>query len=181
MSKFKVRLSIKEFSLEVEGSREDLPQISHNLTRQLTGFVAPATTPMNANVLPLNGHDKSSTSPASPRRSFSRGRNPTSKEDKRVDWTYDGQAYGMPRQNWTAIDKAIWLLHVAKKALGINEMAAAQIVTTFNSHYASAKPISMGNLSRDLHKLRVLPQDAPVAQNGKAWLLTQLEKTALRI
>jgi hypothetical protein len=38
MSKFKFKLKLQGLELEMEGSRDDIPLIAHNLGNQLTGL-----------------------------------------------------------------------------------------------------------------------------------------------
>ncbi len=155
MSKFKVRLKITGFELEVEGSRAEVPLIGQNLSRQIAGLIAPASNIVQGEVppLPVNGEDNGS--PASGRKSSGKGRKSTPKEKQPLNWSYDGETYGMPQQIWSTADKAIWLLYVAEKAMAIKEVSTSQITSIFNNHYRAAKPILQPNDSRDLNKLRI--------------------------
>ncbi|HLX13217.1 MAG TPA: hypothetical protein VKS81_10435, partial [Bacteroidota bacterium] len=42
MSKFRVHLEISQFKLEVEGSREDIPQIIKSVGEQVAGMLDPS-------------------------------------------------------------------------------------------------------------------------------------------
>src|SRR2546421_11696014 len=41
MSKFKMRLVVTGLELEIEGAREDVPEIARGVNQQLTGLIAP--------------------------------------------------------------------------------------------------------------------------------------------
>jgi hypothetical protein len=42
-SKFKITLKLQGFELQVEGSREDIPMLTKNVSAQLAGMLMPAT------------------------------------------------------------------------------------------------------------------------------------------
>ena len=42
MAKFRIRLKVQGFELEVDGEREDIPAITAAVQQQLTGLVTPA-------------------------------------------------------------------------------------------------------------------------------------------
>ncbi len=181
MSKFKVKLKIQAFELEIEGTREDIPLISQNIGDEIAGLLEPA-----ANIVEgqeVKKEIKSSAVFASQnnnRRSSKRPRAIKSNEqasqaESAANWEHKPERWGIPQQNWTTAKKAIWLLYVVKEELGINEFTANSIAVTFNKHFYQSKTIQAGNISRDLGKLKLKPQ-TPVSENTTkepfAWYLT---------
>jgi hypothetical protein len=172
MGKLKVRLSFKEFSLELEGSREEVPQLGQNLGRQLAGLIAAPA----ANVVPgaippvaVNEHVNGSAE----RGKKARPRKANSKAETPTKWVYDGQQYGKPSQNWLTTDKAMWVLYVTDKVMGIKRMGAAQITSIFNKHYQEAKTIHRGNVYNGFESSRKA-ENAPVGKHEDGtFFLTQ--------
>jgi hypothetical protein len=76
---------------------------------------------------------------------------------------------------WKAVDKAIWLLYVAKQVGAAEQMTVWQMVTTFDRLFRTAGKLNKGNISRDFAKLNSEPPPK-VQMNGAvepaAWYLT---------
>jgi hypothetical protein len=172
--KVKVRLKITGLELEFEGTQEDVPQITQNLGRDIAGLITagPNLASGQIHAAPVNVDNGAPAS--SGRKSPGKGRKSASKEEKKsLNWTYDGQLYGMPSQNWSGNDKAIWMLYVADKVNGLKHMGAAQISKTFNEHYQAAKIIHRGNVYTGLDGLRA-GEDAPIGKrHDGSFFLTQ--------
>jgi hypothetical protein len=173
MGKLKVRLSFKEFTLELEGSREEVPQIGQNLGRQIAGLIAAPASNLVQEQIPapaVNEHSNGSSQTGKKPKVRKSG---SKSETAAINWTYDGQLYGAPTQNWSGNDKAIWTLYVADKVMGLKQMGAAQITKTFNEHYQAAKIIHRGNVYKGLDNLRT-GEDAPVGKRDDgSFFLTQ--------
>jgi hypothetical protein len=67
--------------------------------------------------------------------------------------------------------KAIWLIYVLKCIQGLNEIAASQLLATFNENFKQAKTIHPPHLSRDLGFAKV-QNPAPVGEHKGMWYLT---------
>lgn len=174
MSKLTVEFEITGLKLKITGTHDQVPTAGQNLTRQLTALLAPAAAPIDGKIIPppVNGHETASPPPVSPRKS-GKVRKSGSKEPKQpINWTYDGQAHGMPQQGWSTADKGMWLLYVGEKTSAAAQMKTVQITNTFNEHYRSAKQINKGNVGRDLDKARLLPTPL-VDKNENGWFVTQ--------
>lgn len=182
MSKFKVKLKIQAFELEIEGSREDIPLISQNIGNEIAGLITPA-----ANIVEGKEIKNETIAPSlaplthtSNRRSLKKTRNIKSNEqaastDVAINWEHKPEKWGVPPQNWTTAKKAIWLLYVVKEETGITELTANAIAATFNKHFYQSKTIQAGNTGRDLGKQKLKPQ-TPISENTtkdpSMWYLT---------
>lgn len=182
MSKFRVKLKIQSFDLEVEGTREDVPLIAQSIGNQIAGMLEPvaqivegeaSVSPSLPKVLEM---PQASKQIRRTRRSLSRKPAESRIEDQVIDWLHDPAKWGSPQQNWTTAAKAIWLLYVVGKETGQNELSGVSIAATFNKHFKQAKSIVAGNVNRDLGKLKV-KANAPVAEDTTktptTWFLTQ--------
>lgn len=180
MSKFKIRLKIQGFELEVEGTREDIPTITQNIGQEFAGMLAPVAqivegeNPNQTNMAPTNGSGTSENIRKKRVRKTISTREGTDVEA--VDWVHDASKWGNPLQDWSTSEKSIWLLYVAKNEKGTGELSLGQITKTFNKHFKQAKLIIQGNVGRDLGKLKVKP-DAWVGEDTTktptTWFLTQ--------
>jgi hypothetical protein len=189
MSKFKIKMKLTGFELEIEGSREDVPNIQQALSRQLGGILQPAAGLISqedeaveeVDITPAATQtNNQGTAPKKRRKkSISNGNqknNSAPEEDDVVNWPRDVTNYCMPNQQWKTAEKAMWTLYVAQEAADISELTGRQISNIFNKHYRQAKTIQLGNVNRDLGKLK-LNNPAWVAEdttkNPPAWYLTQ--------
>jgi hypothetical protein len=186
MSKFKIKLKITGFEMEIEGSRDDIPLISRNLAAQIGGMMTPA-----ANIVegsnPALGRDAIDITPVAAstgggrsnkraaRRPATTGTVAEGKPAKEFDWTHDVQSWGNPVQGWNPTQKSLWLLYIVKAQGVTTEMTAGQIANTFNKHFKQAGTIQAGNVSRDLGKAKV-QAPAKVGENAakspSTWFLT---------
>jgi hypothetical protein len=169
VSKLKIKLKLTGFELEIEGSRDDVPQIQQAISRQLGGMLQPG--------VGLLGHEAENDTPcaddapmiAAPvnlvASATKRKRKPqvagvarsavATVEEPPVNWPRDAFKYGTPSQSWKTAEKAMWTLYVTQEAAGENELTSKRICDTFNKHYRQAKPIMVGNVNRDLGTLKV--------------------------
>jgi hypothetical protein len=79
----------------------------------------------------------------------------TTKSDVANTLELDGRSveskYSSPRQQWTAYDKLLWLLHVLDKEHQIQAATSLQLKDTFNKYFRSSGEVSAQNVS-DLRK-----------------------------
>lgn len=181
MGKFKVRLKIQGFELELEGSREDASLLSQNMGQQLAGFLQPAGSVLEGEVIDprpqsIDVTPAATSSPKKPRRRRSTTTSNNDTENSTtVDFKHEPTTYGMPGQQWKVLEKALWLLYVLKECKGIPELANASLVNTFNKHFRQAGTISSSNAARDLgrarlHKPPLVGQDT--SKTPPTWFLT---------
>lgn len=187
MSKFKIKLKIQGFELDVEGSREDIPHLARNLNEQLSTLISPAialaadgeTSDDSAGRV-ING-TASETTKRKRRKGKTTSTAQNGSEEAALDWKHDPQKWSSPTQSWKAWEKAIWLLHVVSKELSISELSHLQIAATFNKHFKSTKQIQAGNVARDLSN-RKSGKDALVGENTTTtpshWFLTDAGRKA---
>ncbi len=160
MAKFKMRMKLTGFELELEGERADIPVMAANLGQQFSQLLVPAAN--IADGTRPRAIDAIASPQAAPveanapgRRSSTRRVNGLSGKKaptEAVDFTHDTSKWGNPLQSWNPTSKAIWLLHVVECAVGTKELAAAEISATFNKHFKAFGRIITGNVSRDLKK-----------------------------
>lgn len=188
MSKFKIKLKITGFELEMEGDRKDVHLIPQQLSQQVSGLFNPAIEIAGGDT--INGPDYIDTSLAnntsekkvgskkSRKRSNPAGASsPSAKAtEAAIDWKYDPNAWGTPRQIWNTANKSIWLLYVADKARAVKELSSGQISQTFNVHFRQNGPIQTSKVSRDLGRKKA---ETPalvgtvVLEQGEKWFLTE--------
>lgn len=182
MSKFKVKMKIQGFELEVEGSREDVPTISSNLSRQLSGLLQPAGAIIEGDVVEMDRP----APPAAPLLVTESKKKPRALRKRAVatgqvdlpevpQWRHDPAKYGMPSQAWNTATKAMWLIYVANAEQQSDQLTAKQIQTVFNRDFKQAGAIQAFNVTRDLGKEKVKKPSLvgeDTRQNPPAWYLT---------
>lgn len=188
MSKFKVRMKLQGFELEIEGSREDVPLIAQNLSQQLSGLMAPTGAIIEgetveparvAAVLSPSADQPSASSQAKrkPRKRSSAAKPANDVAETVINWRHDSAKYGSPKQVWATSDKALWLLYVVKSETDNTELSGSQIADTFNKHFRQAGTIRNFNVNRDLGKLKVGKGASLVGEdttkNPSRWFLTE--------
>jgi hypothetical protein len=197
MAKFRVKMKLTGFELEIEGSREDVPLIAQNLGQQLGGLLAPATHIVEAEVVqdPPTRASQAENSPPSdstkrrkPRRSSPRPPQPSSPNasanETAVQWRHDTAKYGSPRQEWGGTNKSLWLLYVAGEETDVKEMSGLKIMHTFNTHFRTSGQLRAHNVNRDLAKLKVSRDGEPpfisedTTKTPPAWFLTDAGRKA---
>jgi hypothetical protein len=180
MSKFKIKVNIKEFSLEVEGERADIPQLTGAVKHHLSNLLTPPTALAAGGNSELQQDEKNITPPETNQDIPSRriGRKPRrSRSDapasEALDFAHDPDQWGHPVLDWTTAQKAIWLLYVLEQQQQIKDMSSVQIAATFNKHFRQSKTIQQSNVIRDLGKEKtknVVGEDAN--QTPSHWYLT---------
>jgi hypothetical protein len=189
LNKLKIKFKLQGLELEIEGTREEMPQVAQSLGAQLSGLFQPMSTLSNVGQLQLdlpnqttsngasaevvNDRKKTSSSKRSTSRAPSTGG--AAKEYPAIDWLHDSAKWGFPNQSWTASEKAIWLLYVVENEKQLSELTATQIANTFNKHFKQSKTIKAFTVTRDLGRKKV-GKDAPVGENTtispSGWYLT---------
>lgn len=143
MSKFKIKLKITGFELEVEGNRDDVPLIANSVGQQIAGLLEPAT-----NIIEGDMHSVEEVKQLNPPQSKASHRSQRKSQGKKVvspnheqalDWQHDPSKRGSPQQSWNTAQKSIWLLYVASQELGSNEVSGVCIRNTFNKHFKQSK------------------------------------------
>jgi hypothetical protein len=186
MSKFKMKLKVTGFELEIEGDRQDVPLIARNVSAQLGAMVQPAND-IAQGTAPRLGRDAIDVTPTptpegtSSKKSRGRPRKgspgaSSATELDAFDWSHDVASWGNALQSWNTLQKSVWLLYVMDKQNVAKDASAAQIANTFNKHFRQAKPILAANVSRDLGKAKSTPP-AKVGEQTTSdphkWFLTE--------
>jgi hypothetical protein len=185
MSKFRIKLKLTGFEMEVEGNRSDVPAITQNVGEQFAGLLMPATrivegeVPEDRQTIQPQPIDVTPVAAKRSRRRRAVAAVPASAEKDgaaTVDWRHDTSKWGAPQQSWNPTKKAIWLLYVVSKETDITELSASRLASTFNKHFKQAGLVRANNLSRDLGKLKS-EREAPVSEDTtkkpSTWFLTQ--------
>lgn len=185
MGKFKVKFKIQGLELEVEGERDEIPQVTSAIQHQLGNLLSAPKA--------ITGTDVTLMSPAAPapeavanasRKRANRGRSSAPSDKGAVtplDFRHDPQKYGNPDQSWKTLQKSIWLLFVSEQQASTSEMSGGIIAATFNKHFRQAGEIKVGNVNRDLGVAKgknpaLLGEDT--TKQPPAWYLTAAGKTA---
>ena len=189
MNKFKIHLKIEGLELSVEGSRDDVSQMTQAVSQQLSGLLSPAAEVVEGEVvdrtsLPAapNLPALSAATPPKKKRKSSTTKPSTSSSTTQVteavDWKHDTAKWGSPQQGWTTADKAVWLLFVHKQEMQLDELSGKVIAATFNKHFKQSGTIQTGTTNRDLGKLKTANKDrsALISENTTVtpsnWFLT---------
>jgi hypothetical protein len=175
-------------TLEVEGSREDVPLLTKHVASQLAGVLMPAASIVEGKATPVLGREvmpgtaQTGHQPAAPARTPRKRRVPSPGGNGAqngaavsIVWQHDADTWGAPQQSWKAVDKTAWLLYVAKQVGAAQEMSVTQMVTTFDRLFRTAGRLNKGNIARDFTKLNSEPPPK-VQVNGTVdpatWYLT---------
>jgi hypothetical protein len=189
MSKFKIKMKLTGFELEIEGSQDNVPEISQAIGRQLAGLMQAPDALLNS------ATDNVRTLPAGPvqpaeeirldspsrRKSTRKRRSPSGNgvdEDSQevaVDFRHDPAKYGTPSQSWTTAMKALWLLYVVSQETETQEMSGRRTALTFNKHFRQAKEVTVANVNRDLGRAKIKGQfvGEDATKSPTAWYLTE--------
>lgn len=183
MSKFRVKMKLQGFELEIEGSREDASLIGRNIGEQISGILASGNHIIDGEVSSTAG---AALTPgnllddASKKRGRRRSKTTVTGGERGntlvIEFRHDPMKFGTPTQDWTTTQKAIWLLYVAKEVAGAAEMSTSQVVKTFNTQFRQAKTVTNSNVSRDLGKAKIASPSLVGEDNTKSpptWFLTQ--------
>ncbi len=190
MSKFKIKLKITGFEMEIEGSRDDVPLINQAIGQQISGLIQPMNDIVEGeakiieekNVKAAEVQDHEELKSKKRKRTSSRKKetsktNSTEEINNVVDFRHDPQKHSSPSQIWKTTEKCIWLMYVLGKETNQTEFTAKQITETFNRYFKEAKLIEYSNVNRDLGRAKAKGLKATVGQdvskNPSTWFLTQ--------
>jgi hypothetical protein len=189
MSKFKIKMKLSGFELEIEGSKDDIPNIQQALSQQLGGLLQPGAGFIEESSPPPMRTIEPAPALSAPVRSAKpRRRTTTSSAAKangvEVDvalenWPRDVSKYLLPTQSWSTSQKALWILYVALKENLAKEASANQIRDTFNFHYRQAKTINSSNVNRDLGRLKGKVVLEDMTKTPPCWFLMETGITAV--
>lgn len=179
-NKFKFKFKITGLELEVEGSKEDVAAITSNFGEQLKSLAQPKGVMNDFSVATVDSEatiiEENKSLPPKKRKTTKKTvSNNNSEKHEAIDFRNDPAAFGAPVQQWSTLNKSLWILFVIQKVNNISELTAQQIDKTFNKQFKSAKTIRATNVSRDLG-LKKLGGDALVGENTSItptkWFLT---------
>jgi len=178
--KFKIRLKIQGFELELEGNRDDVGSIGAAVGSQVSALLQPG-----AMVI-----DEGNYSQVEPQQPGNGAKLVTSKQKRRrapspsgggdgggaLELHHDASKFGQPMQTWKTAQKSLWLLEVLHQ-LGLGSAHSARVlVETFNRHFKQAGTVTTTNTTRDLGRLKASEKPSPVGEDtNKApseWFLT---------
>jgi hypothetical protein len=179
-------MKLENFELEIEGAREDAALISRNIGQQMASLLGPTEGIVDGDNpdaaphrLAVASASVDSANKRTRRRRQASGSAPTESDSSSVvvDFKHHPEKFGNPRQDWKTADKSVWLLYVVKEAAGIGELTTRGLVETFNKHFRQSGTITTSNVTRDLGRLKVKEQPAPVGEDTSKtpspWFLTE--------
>jgi hypothetical protein len=163
-NKFKIKLKVTGFELEIEGSREDVPLMAQAVGQQMSGLLTPASNIVEGEIIDTPGLPQAISEPAPKTRrkrahrqsshtsanSISNGKN----KPVAIDWKHDPSKWGTPQQGWSTADKSIWLLYVVSKEVSISQLTGGRISVTFNKHFRQSGQINTSQINRDLGRAK---------------------------
>lgn len=184
-NKFKIKLKVTGFELEIEGNREDVPLMAQAVGQQMSGLLTPASNIVEGEIIENNDLPQlsSEAKPKARKKRSSRQYSQTSTTSTlngkgkavALDWKHEPLKWGTPQQEWSTADKSIWLLYVVSKEVSVSELTGNEISTTFNKHFRQSGQIKTGQINRDLGKAKG-KKPALVSENTTknppAWFLT---------
>lgn len=193
MADFKVKFKLTGLEVEIEGSHEDLPIITQNITEQFANLLAPSTAIIEGERVVSSPNPANLASPSqsatSPRKKPKRRARPTqdaSGSDSTtaaITWRHDDSKFATPQQDWKAVDKYLWLLFVLEESEGVTEYTASGLVNTFNKQFRQAGALNVKNCGRDIGQLKtknpaLVGEDTSVKPSK--WYLTDAGKAEAR-
>jgi hypothetical protein len=178
VGKFRIRVKLQGFELEVDGDREDIPAITAAVQHQLGGLVQPPEFDPEPN---LTGSGRIlNVTPGNAKKNATRKRSGTTKSSDPgapnvIDFRHDAGTYGSPKQTWSVAQKCIWLLAVLEGIKQIKEATASQLTATYNQQFRAAGKLHPPNVPRDLNSAKVASPSL-VGEDKGMWFLTDAGK-----
>lgn len=158
MPKFRIRLKIQAFELEVDGEREDIPAITSAMQQQLTSLIQPAELMAEDPKQLADNHktiDAETRTAGKPPRKRSTSKAPADAPSQAIELRHDSAKYGSPLQSWSITDKLIWLLAVIKGTTGTSEASGPQLAATFNRYFKQSGRVHPPHVTHELGKAKV--------------------------
>jgi hypothetical protein len=178
MGKFRIRVKLQGFELEVDGDRADMPAITAAVQQQFAGFLPPSEAivdghkePANGEAATIEGSVKAKTRTNGKKRPVRSGSDGAS-ENQAIEFRHDSAKFGSPQQNWSVAQKCIWLLYVLAGSGSDGEASASQLTATFNAQFKAAGKLHPPNVTRDMAKAKV-ESPAPLGEDKGKWFLTE--------
>jgi hypothetical protein len=173
MAKFRIRLKVQALELEIDGERQDLPLIASAVNRQFSTLVEPAEIVAEVPKLP-SGNGNGSTSTEDGKGKVRKPRPPSNRTPAEfaapVEYRHDPATFGVPSQEWSILEKVIWMLWVLQHT-GTKEYVTGQIVATFNHHFKAAGKLHPPLVPRELQRAKI-EVPTPVGEDKDRWYLT---------
>ena len=184
-NKFKIKMKLTGFELEIEGSREDVPLMAQAVGQQISSLLTPASNIVEGEIIENNDLPQlpSEAKPKTRKKRSSRqsSQNSTNStlngkgKTEAIDWKHNPTNWGNPQQDWSTTDKSIWLLYVVHKETQVAELTGSEISKTFNKHFRQSGQITTGQINRDLGRAKgkrpaLVSEDT--TKNPPAWFLT---------
>ncbi len=185
MPKFRIRLKIQAFELEVDGEREDIPAITSAMQQQLTALIQPAEL-MAEDPKQLADNHKSIDAETSRTSGRTTRKRSTSKPlaeipSQAIEFRHDSAKYGSPLQSWSITEKLIWLLAVIKGITGTSEVSGPQLAATFNQYFRQSGRVHPPHVTRELGKAKVQNPALVGEDKGNFFLTDQGERQAQQL
>lgn len=119
-NKFKIKLKVTGFELEIEGSREDVPLMAQAVGQQMSGLLTPASNIVEGEIIenkelpPLPSEAKPKTRKKRSSRQYSQTSTNSTLNGKgkavAFDWKHEPLKWGTPQQDWSTAFKDILLV-----------------------------------------------------------------------
>lgn len=181
MAAVEIELELTGLKFKFKGERNDILAARTGFENQLGGLIAPALAVGNGKptAFPNNNEvtasfesipNGSSSKTRSSRKSSSSKDSPVSTA---IDWQFDPEKWGGPKQEWNPTKKSLWLLLVLSEDAGKKNLTPGVIAATFNKHFQEAGLIKGYNVSRDLKKVKSKLVSEDTTQNSSTWSLLQ--------
>lgn len=157
MSKFRVKIKMQALEIEVEGTHENAPRLAQRVGEQIGSLIKPSLLieagKNGGAILDAEPDDKGKS-----KKKKSGGGGAKSSADD-VTFTHDPSNHGSPSQEWTTVQKAIWLLYVVNPE---KPLSGYSIAKAFNKQFKSAGAIVGGNVTKGLDKEKLKGTSSPV-------------------
>jgi len=171
MAKFRIRMKVQGFELEVDGEREDIPAITNAVKDQLGGLVISGEVVTDGRKQLEPGNRGATEDDKGGRRRNRSGGRSSEAAAAPIEFRHDPAKYGNPTQDWNAAQKCIWLLFVIEGTTGTKEVSGPQLAATFNSSFKASGKLHPPHVTRDLAKEKI-KNPAPIGEDKGLYYLT---------
>lgn len=184
---------IDSFKLRIKADREDLPRLKSEIGKQFSTFIQPPTDiiaePARKQIVsaPIQETKVEDERPLARGKNTRRAKGATNGASiaPPVQWHHDPSKWGMPKQEWKAGQKVLWLLFVLKHEANKNELSSSEIADTFSTYFkqfGSLKKTSMPSILGALKKNDPTLIMDNVSKTPNTWYLSaEGEKAAEKI